>query len=116
MKKILEVLYYGPNDIRFKTDFHPPIGPRTISNLLFDTTLSMATKLWGGDETSVLAMIRILAVADLTLSVNREEMLRNMAQDSEYFAKMFNEMTQEMVKHGEAISFGPGIAPPKGMS
>lgn len=76
----------------------------------------MATKLWGGDETSVLAMIRILAVADLTLSVNREEMLRNMAQDSEYFAKMFNEMTQEMVKHGEAISFGPGIAPPKGMS
>lgn len=37
----------------------------------------MVTRLWGGNETAVLAMIRALAIADLAVSVNRKQMERN---------------------------------------
>lgn len=111
MKKILEVLSYGPGDIRFKTDFHPPVGETTLQDLLFGAMHSMSTRLWGGDETSVLAMIRILAVADLALSVNRKDMIRFLDKESEVMAEIFGETLEEMVRQGKAAVFPPDIQP-----
>lgn len=72
---------------------------------------SMTTKLWGGDETSVLAMIRMLAVADLALSVNRKDMVRFLDEESKVIAQIHKEVTQEMVRKGEITVFPPNIQP-----
>lgn len=55
MKKILQVLRYGNGDIIFKTDVDPLKSPDEINNILIQTMISMATKLWGGNEQAVLA-------------------------------------------------------------
>ena len=111
MKKILEVLSYGPGDIRFKTDFHPPLNPNTLQDVLIGAMHSMSTQLWGGDETSVLAMIRMLAVADLALSVNRPDMVRFLDKQSKVMGQIFKEATQEMVRQGKAVVFPPNVLP-----
>ena len=111
MKKILEVLSYGPGDIRFRTDFHPPLSPDVLQEVLIGAMQSMTTKLWGGDETSVLAMIRMLAVADLALSVNRKEMVRVLDEESRAVAQSHKEVTQELVRKGKITLFPPNIQP-----
>ena len=111
MKKILEVRSYGPGDIRFKTDFHPPLNPKTLQDVLIGAMHSMSTQLWGGDETSVLAMIRMLAVADLALSVNRPDMVRFLDKQSKVMGQVFKEATQEMVRQGKAVVFPPNVLP-----
>lgn len=72
---------------------------------------SMSTQLWGGDETSVLAMIRMLAVADLALSVNRPDMVRFLDKQSKVMGQVFKEATQEMVRQGKAVVFPPNVQP-----
>ncbi len=73
MKKILEVLQDGDIDIRFNTDLDPVKHPNVIPNVITRTAFAMVTKLWGGNEAAVLAMIRALAIADLAVSVNRQK-------------------------------------------
>ena len=77
MKKILEVLQYGDIDIRFNTDFDPVKNPNVIPDVISRTAFAMVTRLWGGNEMAVLAMIRALAIADLAVSVNRKQMIRD---------------------------------------
>ena len=117
MKKILEVLQYSDIDLRFNTDVevskNPNIVPETISRAAF----TMVTKLRGGNELSVLAMIRALAIADLAVSVNREEMVQFLDDASADMAKVMVEVRREFVKNGgKIVPFPPGVKPSKGRS
>ena len=87
MKKILEVLQYGEMDIRFNTDIDVNKNPEVVLDIVSKVAFSMATKLWGGNELSVLAMIRALSIADLALSVNRKEMIKELDRSSETMAR-----------------------------
>jgi hypothetical protein len=117
MKKILEVVRYGNGDIIFKTDVDPLKNPNEVYNVLIQTTLSMATKLWGGNEQAVLAMIRVLAIADLSLSVNRKEMIKWLDRESSNLFKAFQDANADFQKDGGKVTiFGPGVMPPKTMS
>ena len=114
MKKILEVLRYGNGDIIFKTDVNPLKNPEEINDVLIQTMISMAPKLWGGNEQAVLAMIRVMAIADLALSVNRKEMVRWLDRESENLHKAFQDANAAFQKDGGKImTFGPGVMPPK---
>ena len=117
MKKILEILQYGQTDIRFNTDLKPSSRPNQIPELISGVSFSMMTSLWGGNEQDVLAVIRALAIADLSVSTNRKEMIRMMDQDSEMFSRILMESHQEFVKHGgKAVLFPPEVIPSKSKS
>ena len=112
MKKILEVLQYGDLDIRFNTDFNPVKNPNVIPDITSRTAFAMMTRLWGGNEQSVLAMLRALAVADLAVSVNRKEMIRHFDEDSAAMARCFLEAKRDFEKRGgKMMVFGPGVKP-----
>ena len=112
MKKILEVLQYGNHDIRFNTDFEVMKNPQVVEDLIPTIALAMTTSLWGGNEVSVLAMIRALIIADLGVSVNRKEMVKMMDQASEQLARAMYEAREAMIRSGVEIhTFGPGIGP-----
>ena len=83
MKKILEVLRYGENDIRFNTDIDPLKDPEIIHQTVTELARAMMTTLWGGNEQAVLAMIRALAISDLGVSVNRRQMVAFLNEASE---------------------------------
>ena len=113
MKKILEVLQYGENDIRFNTDIKNV--RETLQSLLPVIALNMATRLWGGNEAAVLAVIRVLAVADLSLSVNRKEMIRHFDEDSLALWNNMMEAKKEFEKKGGKIAFFPPSVKPSGI-
>lgn len=113
MKKILEVLQYGDFDIRFNTDIKAVRNPDIVPDIISRTAIAMTTSLWGGNERDVLAMIRALSVADLAVSVNREEMVRYLDESSELLARSFVEAREMFEKHGGKITvFPPHIMPP----
>lgn len=112
MKKILEVLQYGDFDIRFNTDIDVTKNPDVVFGIISSTSFAMTTSLWGGNEISVLAMIRALSIADLAVSVNRKEMIRELDKSSELLARSFREAQKEFKKGGgRLVTFPPGIAP-----
>lgn len=114
MKKILEIHQYGETDIRFHTDLKPTAKPDTIPGLISTVAFTMMTSLWGGNEMDILAIIRALAIADLSVSVNRKDMIKMMDQDSKAFADMIQEARQAFESSGgKVIQFGPGIMPGK---
>lgn len=114
MKKILEVLRYGENDIRFRTDMDPLKDPNVVPQTVSEVAFAMMTTLWGGNEQAVLAMIRALAIADLGVSVNRKEMLAFLDDASGTLAKTFRSARKAFEKSGGKMQvFGPGIAPGK---
>ena len=114
MKKILEVLRYGDNDIRFNTDLDIKKNPNLVPELVSNFAFAMTTSLWGGNEIDVLAIIRALAIADLGVRVNRKEMVRFLDEESACFSKIFNEAIAEMQKREpRTLVFGPGVNPPK---
>ena len=117
MKKILEVLQYSDTDLRFNTDIEVKKNPNIVPETISRAALTMVTKLWGGNELSVLAMIRALAIADLAVSVNRKEMVRFLDEASEDMARAMSQARKEFEKSGGKLSVFPaGIAPPKGMN
>lgn len=117
MKKILEVLQYGEMDIRFNTDIKSERDFQQLPDLAVQCLLAMTTRLWGGNEHGVLAAIRILALADLAASVNREEMLKRLDEESGNLANILKEAMADFErKGGKVITFGPGIAPPEARS
>ena len=117
MEKILEGLRYGDCDIRFNTDLDPLKKPDEIPLIISQTAFTMATKLWGGNEQAVLAMIRSLSIADLSLSVNRKEMIRHLDLESERFFKVFTQAKKDFERSGgQILSFGPGVMHPKSKS
>lgn len=107
MKKILEVLQNENGEIRFYTDINVDKNPEEIMNIAPMAAISMATKLWGGNEVSVLAVIRALMVADLSLSVNRKEMVRGMTQSAEALERCMLEAKKEFEKSGGRITMVP---------
>lgn len=114
MKKLIEVVQYNENDIRFNTDLEVEKNPETVSELTARFAFTMVTKLWGGNELSVLAMIRALAIADLAVSVNRKDMIKMLDQASGDLAKALRQAEQMMRRSGMEIqTFGPGVKPPK---
>lgn len=114
MKKILEVLQYGEMDIRFNTDIDVNKNPEAVLDIVSNVAFSMATKLWGGNELSVLAMIRALSIADLALSVNRKEMIKELDRSSETMARTMKMAAEEFRRNGgKLMTFGPGIMPGK---
>ena len=117
MKKILEVLRYGENDIRFRTDIDPLKDPDVIHETVIEVAMAMMTTLWGGNEQAVLAMIRALSIADLGVSVNRRQMVDFLDEASEGLASSLLEARKAFEKAGgKAAFFPPGVAPPKSRS
>lgn len=117
MKKILEVLRYGENDIRFHTDIDPIRNPNLIPQTITELALAMTTTLWGGNEQAVLAMVRALAIADLGVSVNRRQMIRFLDDASEDLEKSLGEARRMFEKTGgKVMVFGPGVPPSKSRS
>ena len=112
MKKILEVLQYSDTDLRFNTDVEVRKNPNIVPETVGRAALTMVTKLWGGNEQSVLAMIRALAIADLAVSVNRKEMIRYLDEASADMARAMVQARKEFEKNGGKIAtFPPGIMP-----
>ena len=112
MKKILEVLRFGENDIRFHTDFDPVKNPALLPATTSDVAFSMATRLWGGNERSVLAMLRCLTIADIAMSVNRKQMIHWLEEESAILARSFQEAMAEFQRSGgKVFTFAPGTSP-----
>lgn len=114
MKKILEVLQYGDHDIRFNTDIDTKKDPDIIPDVIIRAAWAMVTTLWGGNEQSVLAMIRALAIADLGVSVNRKDMVRFLDNASCDLERSMDEAREMARRDGIQIqTFAPGISPNK---
>ena len=109
MKTILQVLQDGDGSIRFNTDVNLEKHPQEVFDILCHTSFSMATKLWGGNELSVLGVIRALATADLSLCVNRPEMLKMLDENSKMLAMSFEEAKR--TSGVRFITFPPGVKP-----
>lgn len=95
MKKILEVLQFGDMEIKFNTDIDVLNDPSIVSNVVINSALTMMTTLWGGNELSVLAMLRALTIADLALSVNRKEMIQWLDDESAALCRTLQEAKKE---------------------
>ena len=114
MKRILEVLRYGENDIRFHTDIDPSKDPTIIQQTITELALAMMTTLWGGNEQAVLAMVRALAIADLGVSVNRRQMVRFLDDASAVLEDSLRAARKAFEETGGTVMvFGPGVTPPK---
>lgn len=112
MKKLLEVNLYDNFEIRFKTDIDVTKDSELISQIPLAAAFNMATRLWGGNELPVLAVIRMLSMADIAVSVNRDDMLKKLKESADSVAEQFYEMMSEMEKSGAEIKwFAPGIQP-----
>ena len=74
----------------------------------------MRTKLWGGKETAVVAMIRALAIADLCICNDRTGMVRNLDRESATFAHILRQGMEELTRNGgNIVHFSPIVTPPK---
>lgn len=112
MKKILEVLQYGEGELRFNTDLDLQKDPMAIMDITVSAMLSMATKLWGGNEQTVIAIIRSLFVADMAISTDRKTVLKGLGYEAEKMGDEFIKMMKTLQDHGKAMSFLPGVQPP----
>ena len=112
MKKILEVLQYGEGELRFNTDLDLQKDPMAIMDLTVSAMLSMATKLWGGNEQTVIAVIRSLFVADMAISPDRKVVLKGLGKESEKLGEDFLKMMKELQEQGKAMTFPAGVQPP----
>lgn len=114
MKKLLEVSQYGDLDIRFDTDVDIEKNPQQGFELSASAAIAMATKLWGGNERSVIAVIRSLAIADLAVSVNRKQMIRMLEEGADQMADFLNKMKSEAESSGIIMQvFPPGVKKPE---
>lgn len=117
LKKILEVLRYGENDIRFNTDIDPLKDPEIIHQTVIELAMAMMTTLWGGNEQAVLAMIRALAISDLGVSVNRRQMLGFLNDASGALEESLRSARKAFEESGgKVMVFGPGVPPSKSRS
>lgn len=111
MKKILEVLQDGSRLLRFNTDIDVTKNPQMALDITQSAIISMATTLWGGNEISVLAMIRALAIADLSVSVNQNEMIEYLRQSSKSLGEAFRLAMENAERQGRATIFPPNVKP-----
>lgn len=95
-KKILEVVRTEDGKIKFDTDYNVHKDPLFSLELIPEIEFWMSTDLWGGNEMSVLAVLRALTIADLALCKNRKKMIHDLDLASENSAKIFNMAMKEM--------------------
>lgn len=112
MKKILEVLQSGDGDLKFNTDLDVQKDPMAIMDLTISAMFSMSTRLWGGNEKTVIAVIRALFVADMAISVDRKSVLKGLGKESEKMGDEFMKMMKMLQNQGKAMSFPPNVQPP----
>jgi hypothetical protein len=112
MKKILEVLQYGDCELRFNTDLDVKKNPMAIMDLTVAAMFSMAAKLWGGNEQTVIAVIRSLFVADMAISTDRKTMLKGLGKEAEQMGDEFMKMMKTLQDQGKAMTFPAGVQPP----
>ena len=62
MRKILEVLECSNGELKFNTDVDVSKDPEAVIDITGRAIFCMATKLWGGNEHSIIAMIRALFI------------------------------------------------------
>ena len=110
MKKILEVLQYGDGELRFNTDLDVLKDPMAIMDLTVAAMFSMATKLWGGNEQSVVAVIRSLFVADMAISPDRKIVLKGLGKEAEQMGEDFLKMMKKLQEQGKAMTFPEAFA------
>lgn len=111
MKKLIEVIEREDGVISFDTDLTMK-DISELQDLAGRIAYNMMTRLWGGNETMVLAVIRNLAIADLAASVNRKEMISFLDQASELTAGIIHEFFHKMKLSGcEVQKFAPGVKP-----
>ena len=108
MKKIIEVLDYGDNGIRFHTDLDVTKNPQIILDLIPKLMLSMSSSLIGKNEINVFAAIRSLSAADLAISNNRKEMINMLDEQTKALSKTFHDTIEAMQKEGKATIIPAG--------
>ena len=108
MKKIIEVLDYGDNGIRFNTDLDATKNPKIILDLIPRLMLSMSSSLIGKNEINVFAAIRSLIAADLAISNNRKEMIKMLDEQTNTLSKSFRDTIETMQKQGKATIIPSG--------
>jgi hypothetical protein len=112
MKTILNVVRTDDQKIRFETDLDVKKNPDIVLELIEQFSLTMITTLWGGNEQTVLAIIRALAIADLSVSVNRKDMVRFLDETSRMAACALQEAKKDFVRYGgKFVEFAPGVKP-----
>ena len=113
MKKIIEVLEYGENDIRFNTDIDVTKNPQVLLDLIPKLMFSMSSSLFGKKEINVYSVIRSLISADFALSNNRKEMIKMLDEQTKILSKSFREAIEAMQKQGKAVTVPVGAAASK---
>ena len=108
MKKILEVLECSNGELKFNTDVDVMKDPESVIDITGRAIFTMATKLWGGNETSIIAMIRALFMADMALSPNRKIMCKGLVEESEVMYEIFQKSISQC---GKVRTFPPGFTP-----
>lgn len=109
MKKLLEVVIEDDGKVRFETDFDAGKDPASILDTVPLLATAMATTLWGGNEMSVLAAIRALAIADLGLCADRSGMIRLLDYNSARLEEAMEATKEELRRAGVVIhTFSPG--------
>ena len=112
MRKVLEVLQSSTGELTFNTDVDVEKDATVVIDIMSSAMFSMATKLWGGNEQSVIAVIRALFVADMAISADREFIMKGIMKEAAYMGKIFNDMMASMEARGVAQSFAPGVLRP----
>lgn len=110
MKKILEVLQCEDGHLRFNTDLDAQKDPMAIMDLTVSAMFSMATRLWGGNEQTVIAVIRSLFVADMAISVDRKVVLNGLGKESEKMGEQFMTIMKILQDQGKAMAFPPDMS------
>ena len=114
MKTVLEVLQNGDGEIRFNTDFDFQKKPAELINIMAGAAIAMTTTLWSGNEVSVIAAIRALSVADLSVCVNRKDMVKHLDEESANLANSLQQAKKHFEEMGHTIAvFPPGVVPGK---
>ena len=108
MKKIIEVLDYGDNDIRFNTDLDVTGNHQLVLDLIPRLMFSMSSSLIGKEEINVFAAIRSLVSADMAISNNRKELIRMLDEQSEILSRIFRQTIDAMQKQGKAVTIPAG--------
>lgn len=108
MKKILEVLEGSNGELKFNTDVDVIKDPESVVDVTGRAIFTMATKLWGGNEHSVIAMIRAMFIADMALSPDRDIICKGLAKESKVMYEIFQ---KSISKCGKVQQFPPGIGP-----
>ena len=112
MKKILEVVEDKKLIFRFNTDFDVAKDQDILPEIICGLATAMTTTLWGGNENSVMAMVRALTIADLAVSVNREEMIASLEEASKELAESMADARNMMKSLGiPVVMFPPGVKP-----